>query len=216
MEKETGGQKMKWIIPLLTSFGFRVRGGLGERQGHKLPLNKWWFATIFALCACWLRGCWEWNYFLVVFVASRLSTQLAGWGEAVGCALGVAKPQAERIDMYEADEFCNNFEIQERDVKIWKWNIHIPNFKLIDHPQLWGVTYLTIRGAYLSFIIGLAINSLPYMVWGSAMGVIYWFAGWLYRKGLDDGKSGWNIGEWIYGFYLGIGAVLFIEKIVGM
>lgn len=207
---------MKWIIPFLTSFGFRVRGGLGERQGHKLPLNKWWFATIFALCACWLRGYWEWNYFLVVFVASRLSTQLAGWGEAVGCALGVAKPQAERIDMYEADEFCNNFEIQERDIKIWKWNIHIPHFKLIDHPQLWGVTYLTIRGAYLSFIIGLAIQSLPFTVWGSAMGVIYWFAGWLYRKGLDDGKSGWNIGEWIYGFYLGIGAVLFIEKIAGM
>lgn len=199
---------MRWLIPLLSALGFRIRGGLGERWGWKFPLNKYWFAAIFALCACWLKG-WDWNYFLVVFIATRLSTQLAGWGEGNGCALGVSKPDPNRIDMYEADEFCNNFEIQERDIKIWKWNIHIPHFKLIDHPQLWGVTYLTIRGVYLSFIIGLALNSMPFMVWGTAMGVIYWFAGWLYRKGLNDGKSGWNIGEWLFGFYLGIGLVLF-------
>lgn len=199
---------MIWLIPFLNSLGFRVRGGLFERQWRRLPLNKWWFAAIFAACACWLKG-FDWNYYLVVFIAARLSTQLAGWGEGVGCALGISKPQADRIDMYEADEFCNTFEIQERDIKIWKWNIHIPHFKLIDHPQLWGVTYLTIRGVYLSFIIGLALQSVPFMVWGAAMGVIYWFAGWLYRKGLNDGKSGWNIGEWIYGFYLGVGLVLF-------
>lgn len=199
---------MIWLIPFLNSLGFRVRGGLFERQWRRLPLNKWWFAAIFAACACWLKG-FDWNYYLVVFIAARLSTQLAGWGEGVGCALGISKPQADRIDMYEADEFCNTFEIQERDIKVWKWNIHIPHFKLIDHPQLWGVTYLTIRGVYLSFIIGLALQSVPFMVWGAAMGVIYWLAGWLYRKGLNDGKSGWNIGEWSYGFYLGIGLVLF-------
>ena len=199
----------KILIIILSAFGFRVRGGLFERQWRRLPLNKWWFAGLFAPCACWVKNLWTWNYFAVVFVATRLATQLAGWGEGVGCALGVAKPDLNRIDMYEADDFCNTFEIQERDIKIWKWNIHIPHFKLIDHPQLWGVTYLTIRGAYLSFIIGLAIHSLPFMVWGSAMGVIYWFAGWLYRKGLNDGKSGWNIGEWLYGAYLGLGLVMF-------
>lgn len=207
---------MIWLIPFLVSFGFRVRGGLFERQWRRLPLNKWWFAVIFALCACWLRGVWEWNYFLVVLIATRLSTQLAGWGEGVGCAIGASKPDLNRIDMYEADEFCNTFEIQERDIKIWKWNIHIPHFKLIDHAQLWGVTYLTIRGAYLSFIIGLALQSMPYMIWGASMGVIYWFAGWLYRRGLNDGKSGWNIGEWLYGFYLGVGAVLFIKAVTGL
>lgn len=196
------------LIVILCAFGFRVRGGLFERQWRRLPLNKYWFAAIFAACACWLSG-WSWNYYLVVFIAARLSTQLAGWGEGVGCAIGASKPQADRIDMYEADEFCNNFEIQERDIKIWKWNIHIPHFKLIDHPQLWGVTYLTIRGAYLSFIIGLALQCMPFMIWGSAMGIIYWFAGWLYRKGFDDGKCGWNTGEWQYGSYLGLGLVLF-------
>lgn len=199
---------MKWLIPFLCGFGFRVRGGLFERQWRRLPLNKWWFATIFALCAYWLKG-WEWNYFWVVFIAARLSTQLAGWGEFVGCAIGAAKPQPERSDFAEADEFVDNFEIQERDIKIWKWNIHIPHFKLTDYPQLFGVVGLTFRGVYLSFIIGLALQSIPYMVWGLPMGVIYWFAGWLYRKGLDDGKSGWNIGEWLFGPYLGLGLVLF-------
>ncbi len=194
---------MMWIIPVLVALGFRIRGGLFERQWRRLPLNKWWFAAVFALCACWLKG-WDWNYFLVVFIAARLSTQLAGWGEAVGCALGVAKPDLNRIDMYEADDFCNTFEIQERDVKIWKWNIHIPHFKLIDHSVLWGVTYLTIRGVYLSFIIGLALQSIPFMLCGLPMGIIYWFAGWLYRKGLNDGKFGWNTGEWLFGFWLGV------------
>jgi hypothetical protein len=199
---------MKWLIPLLCAFGFRVRGGLFERQWRRLPLNKWWFAAIFALCACWIKG-WDWNYFGVVFIAARLSTQLAGWGEFVGCAIGAAKPQPERSDFAEADEFVDNFEIQERDIKILKWTFHIPHFKLTDYPQLFGVVGLTFRGVYLSFIIGLALQSMPYMVWGLPMGVIYWFAGWLYRKGLDDGKSGWNIGEWLYGPYLGLGLVLF-------
>lgn len=194
---------MTWLIPFLCSLGFRIRGGLGERWGWKFPLNKYWFSGIFAACACWLNG-WEWNYYLVVFIASRLSTQLAGWGEGVGCAIGASKPDLNRIDMYDADEFCNNFEIKERDIKILKWNIHIPHFKLIDHSVLWGVTYLTIRGVYLSFIIGLALQSIPFMLCGLPMGIIYWFAGWLYRLGLNDGKGGWNIGEWLYGFYLGL------------
>jgi hypothetical protein len=30
------------------------------------------------------------------------------------------------------------------------------------------------------------------------------FAGWLYRKGIDDGKSGLNIGEWLFGFWEGL------------
>ena len=194
---------MTWLIPFLCSLGFRIRGGLGERWGWKFPLNKFWFAGIFSACDAWLHG-WDLNRFSVMFIAVRLSTQLAGWGEGVGCAIGASKPDLNRIDMYDADEFCNNFEIKERDIKILRWNIHIPNFKLIDHPQLWGVTYLTIRGVYLSFIIGLALQSIPFMLCGLPMGIIYWFAGWLYRKGLNDGKFGWNIGEWLFSFWLGL------------
>jgi hypothetical protein len=199
---------MTWLIPFLCSLGFRIRGGLGERWGWKFPLNKYWFAGIFALCACWLKG-WDWNYFLVTFIAARLSTQLAGWGEFVWCAIGMGVPDPNRSDFAEADEFVDNFEIQERDIKIWKWNIHIPHFKLSDYPKLFGVVGLTFRGVYLSFIIGLALQSIPYMVWGLPMGLIYYIGGCLFRLGLDDKKNGWNISEYLFGFYLGLGLVLF-------
>lgn len=193
------------LVIILNSLGFRIRGGLFP----KLPLKKFFFALAFATCTCWLRDMWNVYYFAVMFIASRLCTQLAGWGEGVGCALGVSKPDSNRSDFQDADEFVDNFEIKERDIKIGKWNIHIPHFKLTDHPMLFGVTFLTIRGIYLSFIIGLALNSIGYMVWGLPMGVIYWFSGWLFRKGFDDGKYGWRTAEWLFGAYLGLGLVIF-------
>jgi hypothetical protein len=194
------------LVIFLNSLGFRIRGGLFE----KLPLKKFFFALSFATSTCWLKDNWNLYYFVVIFIASRLCTQLAGWGEGVICALGIDKPDPHRIDMYEADNFCNTFEIQERDIKIWKWDIHIPHFKLIDHPQLWGVTYLTIRGVYLSFILGLALNSIEYMLWGLPMGLIYWFSGWLFRKCyIDDGKYGWRTAEWLFGGYLGLGLTIY-------
>lgn len=194
---------MNILVALVVALGFRIRGGLGERSGHKLPANKLWFGALFACCACAIRG-WDLNYWLLVFISCYVAVMFAGWGEYVGCALGVAKPQENRSDFAQADEFLDVFEIQERDIKIWKWNIHIPHFKLIEHPILFGVAGLTMRGLFMSFVIGLSIDSIPFMLTGAAMGIIYWVAGWLYRKGIDDGKSGWNIGEWLFGFWEGL------------
>lgn len=194
---------MNILVALVVAIGFRIRGGLGERSGHKLPANKLWFGALFACCACAIRG-WDLNYWLLVFISCYVAVMFAGWGEYVGCALGIAKPQENRSDFAQADEFLDTFEIQERDIKIWKWNIHIPHFKLIEHPILFGVAGLTMRGLFMSFVIGLSIDSITFMLTGAAMGIIYWFAGWLYRKGIDDGKSGWNIGEWLFGFWEGL------------
>lgn len=194
---------MTWLIPFLCSLGFRIRGGLGERWGWKFPLNKFWFAGIFSACDAWLHG-WDLNRFSVMFIAVRLSTQLAGWGEYVGCVLGMAHPQPDREDLPKVDHILDNMKWDAHDVKVWKWKIHIPAFNLLDHGVLFGWLGLTIRGLYMTFIIGLALQSIPFMLCGLAMGSIYWFAGWLYRIGLNDGKGGWNIGEWIYGFYLGV------------
>ncbi|MBP5698683.1 MAG: hypothetical protein J6W96_04070 [Alphaproteobacteria bacterium] len=192
-----------FIISLLNAFGFRVRGGLGERWGFKFPLNKWWFAVIFSLCTAYLQG-WDQNYQLVLMIATRISTQIAGWGEYVGCVLGIAQPQSDREDLPKVDHILDNMKWEAHDVKVWKWTIHVPAFNLLDHGVLFGWLGLTIRGLYMTFIIGLALRSIPFMLCGLAMGSIYWFAGWLYRKGLNDGKGGWNIGEWLYGFYLGL------------
>jgi hypothetical protein len=193
----------------LCAFTFRVRGGLRiPFTDKKFPLNKWWFAAWIAVMMCIYVG-WSAPYFFTLLIAGRMASQIAGWGEAVGCALGVSKPNPDRYDYYDFDEFCDNFEIKERDIKIWKWTIHIPHYKLIDHPVTYGVVWLTLRGLLFTFLIGLALNSIPYMLWGAPMGLIYWFAGWVNRHIRDDGKSGWYRAEWLFGGYLGIGLVLY-------
>ena len=87
------------------------------------------------------------------------------------------------------DEFCDKFEIK--------------GWKLIEHPQLYGIVWLTLRGVLLSYLIASPMNKLSLMLAGAPMGLIYWFAGWLYRRGLNDGKNGWRTAEYLYGFYLG-------------
>lgn len=185
---------MTALYGLISAIMFKIRGGLRiPRINKKFPLCKWWFATWFACLACILNG-WEWQYFITVFIASRMATCIAGWGEAVGCALGLGGPNPNRNDYLDFDEFCDNF--------------HIGSWKLVDHPQLFGVVWLTMRGVLLTFLIGLATNSLLYIPWGASMGVIYWLSGLFARKVKDDGKHGWHIAELAYGFWLGIGCVL--------
>lgn len=193
---------MDWLISLLCALGFRIRGGLGERWGWKFPLNKWWFAVIFSLCAAYLHG-WDQNYQLVLMIAARLSTQLAGWGEYVGCVLGIAEPQPDREDLPKVDHIMDNMKWDAHDVKVWKWTVHIPAFNLLDHAILFGWLGLTIRGLYMTFIIGLALQSIPFMLCGLAMGTIYWLCGLFSRKVYPLYKGGWNIAELIYGGYLG-------------
>lgn len=183
------------LYVLLSALTFRIRGGLRiPFTDKKFPLNKLWFGAWLACLACLLRE-WDLRYFAVMFIASAMATQIAGWGEAVSCALGTGKPNPNRSDFQDFDEFCDNF--------------HIGSWKLIDHPQLWGVVWLTLRGTLLTFLIGLALNSIPYMVWGCAMGLIYWFSGWWNRHLTDDGKGGWYRAEWLFGGYLGIGMLIF-------
>lgn len=172
-----------------SSIFFRIRGGL-RIKGHKLPLCKWWFAIWFACLSCIIRG-WDLNFFLIMIIASRMCTQICGWGEAIGCACGISKPNPKRNDYLDFDEFCDNF--------------HIKDWKLVDHPQIYGVVWLTLRGLLLSFLIGLALNSIPFMVCGAPMGLIYWICGYVARKILKKyDKTGWNYGEIAFGFYLGL------------
>ena len=211
---------MKFLYDIISGLMFRIRGGLRiPGTDKKFPLNKLWFAAWFACMACILKG-WSLKFWIVTFIASRVATLIAGWGEGVGCALGLSKPDPKRTDYLDFDEFCDNFgidrtfEIKERTIKIWKWTIHIPHivkkikWRLIDHPQLFGVVWLTLRGILLTFLIGLATNSVFYMAWGAPMGVIYWLSGWFARNVKDDGKGGWYYAEFLYGSYLAAGAFL--------
>lgn len=169
---------------LLGALTFRIRGGL-RIKNKKIPLNKWWFAIAFAFCAKYLLKT-DWNTFTVILIAAKMSTSICGWGEACGCALGVGKPSKDRVDNADFDEFCDNFEFK--------------GWKLIEHPICWGVVWLTLRGVLLSFIIGLALNNIPYMITGAGMGLIYYLCGLFARKVLKKAdKTGWNISEWVLG-----------------
>ena len=182
------------LYVILSAFTFRVRGGLRiPYTDKKFPLNKWWFAIWFTCLGCILNG-WTYTYFFTMLIATMMSSQIAGWGEAVSCALGTGKPNPNRYDYYDFDEFCDNF--------------HIGDWKLIDHPELYGVVWLTLRGVLLTFLVGLAMNNIPYMLWGCLMGGIYWLSGWLDRHVRQDGKGGWYRAEWLFGGYLGLGFVL--------
>jgi len=178
------------LTVILNAIGYRARGGMFEQWGFKLPLCKWWFAILWTLCAVYLTGNTNWMWIATVFIGARLSTSFCGWGEAVGCTLGLRQPDPHEMNELDFDEFCDNFEYK--------------GWKLIDHAQAYGVVWLTLRGVLLSYLLASPLNNLWMMVAGAPMGIIYWFAGWLYRRGLNDGKGGWRTAEWLFGAYLGL------------
>lgn len=188
------------LIVLGCAFCFRVRGGLRiPHTDKKFPLNKYWFAIFFALSACFLRV-WSFNFFLVTAIAARLSTQIYGWGEALGCVCGISKPDPERKDCELIDDImdCARITIKGRE------------FKLIDFPIFWGWCWVSLRGLIMTFIIGLALNSIPFMLCGLAMGTVYYLCGLFVRKVLKKfDKTGWNIGEIFWGMTLGLMLCLF-------
>lgn len=200
-----------FIISLIDSFLWRVRGGLRMYKDHKYPLNKLWFAVAFGIEAGILKG-WDWSLVITTMIATLVSYQVYGWGEYIGCLLCGSKPYPERSDCDLVDSIVDSLRItvNARDIKIWKYTLHIPqiNWKLSDHPVAWGWLGLSLRGLILSFIIGLALNSIPFMFCGLGMGTVYWLGGQL-NKFIDDGKCGWKHSEWLFGAYLGFMLCLF-------
>lgn len=216
---------INFLIVLIVAFCFRVRGGFGEKWGWRLPLCKWWFCVGWTLCSIYLMPTIDWHSWLfwqkiiTIAIGARLSTQFCGWGEAVGCALDTRKPDPHEYNELDFDEFCDNFGWGARDITILKishhkkvyinWVYHLKEFHLIDHAVAFGIVWLTLRGVLLSYLIASPMNNVWLILWGAPMGVIYWFAGWLYRHGVNDGKSGWRTAEWLYGGWLGLGLCVF-------
>lgn len=184
-----------FLISLLDSFLWRVRGGLRIPFTDKeFPLCKLWFAIAFGIEAGLLKG-WNWNFVIITALATLVSYQAYGWGEYIGCVCGVGKPNPDRSDCDLVDNIVDNLVIKFRG-KV---------YKLTDYPILFGWVGLSLRGLILSFIIGLALNSIPFMICGLAMGTVYWIAGIIARKILKKfDKTGWNLGEWFFGAYLGL------------
>lgn len=186
------------IISLIDSFLWRVRGGLRMYKDKKFPLNKLWFAVAFGIEAGFLK-CWDWSLVITTMIATLVSYQIYGWGEYIGCLLCKSKP-SERSDCDLVDEIVDNLKIT------YKGKV----YKLTYYPVLFGWVGLSLRGLIMSFIIGLALNSIPFMLCGLAMGTVYWLGG-LFNKIIDDGKCGWKWAEWFFGFYLGFCLYIFLK-----
>lgn len=181
------------LVSLLDAFLWRVRGGWRiPGTDKKIPLCKLWFAIAFGIEAGLLKG-WNLPFIITTMVATYVSYQIYGWGEAIGCLLCGSKPSPDRSDCELIDSILDNAKITFKG--------HI--IKLTDYPKLCGWCWLTLRGLIMTFIIGLALNSIPFMLCGFAMGTIYLLGG-IVNKLKDDGKCGWKWAEWLYGGYLGL------------
>lgn len=176
---------MNIVVSLLSSFLWRVRGGL-RILGKKIPLNKIWYAIFFAYLFCE-----DWKTFLVYFIACYTSYQLYGWGRYIGALCSGGKVSEEK-ECELIDDLLDNCRIT------WKGKV----YKLIDYPRLYGFLGTSLTGLIITFLWGLALNNLGLMQAGIGMGVCYWL-GTLLEKIYPLGKSGWNWGEWIFGAYMG-------------
>ena len=187
------------IYTLLGALTFRIRGGLRiPHTDKKFPLNKWWFAVFFALGACFLKG-WHIDLGLTCLIAGYMCTAISGWGSYIG-ALYSGKVSDDKDDLnitaFVQDKVFDKF--LKKDYK--------------EYGKLYGFITLSLRGGLTTFLLGLALNSVPYMFVGLLQGTVYWLGGWTCRHVYDDGKYGWKISEWYWGAVLGLTLKILQEK----
>lgn len=179
------------IIVLLSSFLWRVRGGL-RFWGKKAPMNKIWYAVAFA-CYGIFYFCENLEHWLIGFIACYTSYQVYGWGLYIGRLLvgGELYPNLNR-ECELIDDLLYSCRISIKGKSVW----------LYEYPRLFGFFGTTLTGVIITFLWGMYLGNLLLMFSGLGMGVCYWFGG-LLEKLKALGKSGWNWGEWIFGAYLG-------------
>jgi len=169
---------LKLLLIAGGAFLNRVRGGLFDFGGNKLL-----FPFFLALTAGELRTG------ICVFAAAYVGQQF-GWGTYIGALYGAAPKQPE---VPQIDEIVNSIRITFKGKCVY----------LSEYPRWWGFAALGLRGLLWSFLVGLAVNSVPVMLCGLLMPVCYMLTGILdsilIKKG---GKTAWNIGEWLWGAVL--------------
>lgn len=200
------------LIILACSLAFRIRGGLDMPFTKKnFPLNKIWFAVVFPICACYLYG-YDWAYFFTGLVASKLCTSYAGWGSYIGALYTGVVNENDKDDLnitYFVQDtvfpFLNKLQKWCSEHKGFKWLGKIlPTGSYKENGKLYGFITLSLRGGVTTCILGLWLNSVPFMFVGLTEGLVYWFGGWCCRHIYDDGKMGWNWSEFLWGGVLGL------------
>lgn len=177
------------VIVGLSSILWRIRGGLWK---NKIPANKVWYSLFFAsLNSLFLAASWQ-NFFIGL-LACYVSYQLYGWGLYIGRLLqgGTLYPNINR-ECELIDDLLYSLFFSVKGKKVY----------LYQYPKLFGFLGLTLTGLIVSFLWGLYLGDILFILSGLAMGFCYWIGGRIENlKPL--GKAGWNWGEWIFGAYLG-------------
>lgn len=176
------------------SFLWRIRGGLDIWKGGNVPFNKIWFALFVGFFSMFSKDAGI-EHFANVSIATYVAHQLFGWGLYIGTLVG----DGHKIDP-EKDK-----ENQLIDELILPLHITIKGqkFYLYQFPKWYGFAGTTITGLMITYLMGLALGSFWFGFSGVGMGICYWL-GSMIDHIKPDGKSGWNWGEWIFGFYIGV------------
>lgn len=182
---------MKILMSILSSFFWRVRGGLRFKD-KKLPANKIWYALFIGI-VCYLKNkgleC-SINATIATFVAYQLNS----WGVYIGRLL-LGQPINPELDKENPliDEIILPLHLT------WKGEKHY----LYEYPKLYGFVGTTMTGAMITYLMGLGMVDFWFGFVGLGMGVCYWLGGQL-NKLIPEEKAGWGYGEWIFGAYLGV------------
>lgn len=181
------------MIPILSSLFWRIRGGLFDKY---IPASKIWFALFVACAACYKTE-WSLEYFANVAIATFAAHQLCSWGVYIGRLLqgGTINPETDKENPL-IDEIILPLHITLKGKKYY----------LYEFPRWYGFVGTTFTGLMISYLMGLSLGSFWFGFTGAGMGVCY-YLGSLLDKLKADGKGGWNWGEWIYGFYIGVAII---------
>ena len=204
---------MAILYALLGALTFRVRGGLRiPFTDRKFPLCKWWFATFIMALAYILKGA-DLKVLITAFIAGKMCTSISGWGTYIGALLVGGKiSETDKDDLNITDMVQNKAFPFLGKAKEWcskhkgfKWLGKIlPDSCYKNNPRLYGFITLSLRGGLTTYLLGLAFNSPLFMITGLLQGSVYWLGGWICRNVYNDGKCGWKISEWLWGFVLGL------------
>lgn len=198
-----------FLIIALSALLWRVRGGMGERQGIEIPCNKIYFAIFIGVVNSCIHY-WTIKDGVIGVIAAYTSYQLYGWGKYVGALvaghLNKLEKECELID--EILDACR-ITFGKKSAKLWNflfgWIVKVEpkTYYLWDYPRVYGFLGTSLSMFIVTFIIGLAFGSLSFMLSGLMGGFCYYLGHLVCKYIKDDGKNGWNWGEWIFGAYLG-------------
>ena len=147
------------LIVAISSFLWRVRGGIDIWKGGNVPMNKIWYAVGFAIYAGFYFGFSVQNI-LIAFIACYTSYQLYGWGKYIG-ALTSGNLDKQEKECELIDDLLDNCHVTFKGKVVYLW----------DYPKLYGFLGTCLTGFIITFLWGLFV--IDFVVWHIFLADLY-------------------------------------------